>query len=282
MLANGTRWSTPSPCCSPASTSSGSSGATARSTTRSSAVTPGCCAPISSTPRPASCTLSSATDYASTNWRSPATNIAGGLLDLQASGRLAEDIDPAEVADELVDRYRSLWAELTATEVIPSGELWRMQERMRRLNDLGFDADEYELVTLGGPPSGAVPALRRRGGPPQAGVAPAHRHRGPREPGSAGCWAPSAATARGLPNRAGTRSPKQSWRIAFSPSVTSPPSTPSRRNCGGAWKTPRSSIKFSNTPGTSPRTPATTSVWSWPRRAMPTRCWRSYPTRATS
>lgn len=77
-----------------------------------------------------------------------ATNIAGGLLDLQASGRLAEDIDPAEVADELVDRYRSLWAELTATEVIPSGELWRMQERMRRLNDLGFDAEEFELVAL--------------------------------------------------------------------------------------------------------------------------------------
>jgi hypothetical protein len=42
-------------------------------------------------------------------------NIAGELLDLQAGGRLDEDIDPVAVADGIVAAYRSLWTELTAS-----------------------------------------------------------------------------------------------------------------------------------------------------------------------
>ena len=40
-------------------------------------------------------------------------NVAGGLLDLQAGGRLVGDIDPWQIAADLEARYRSLWDELT-------------------------------------------------------------------------------------------------------------------------------------------------------------------------
>jgi hypothetical protein len=72
-------------------------------------------------------------------------NLAGGLLDLQAGGRLVGDIDPWSIALDLETRYRSLWDELTAIEEFDTSELWRVQERLRRLHDLGFDVGEMEV-----------------------------------------------------------------------------------------------------------------------------------------
>jgi hypothetical protein len=72
-------------------------------------------------------------------------NVAGGLLDLQAGGRLVGDIDPWGIATELETRYRSLWDELTAIEEFDTTELWRIEERIRRLHDLGFDVGEMEV-----------------------------------------------------------------------------------------------------------------------------------------
>lgn len=72
-------------------------------------------------------------------------NVAGGLLDLEAAGPLQVPIDPAETAALLVDRCEALWAELTAVEELPSSELGRIHQRLHRLNELGFDTDEYEL-----------------------------------------------------------------------------------------------------------------------------------------
>jgi tRNA A-37 threonylcarbamoyl transferase component Bud32 len=73
--------------------------------------------------------------------------VAGELLDLQAGGFLAEDLDPVEVATSLVARYDALWGELTSEEVMqPDEQRYRIAERIRRLNDLGFDVDEVELV----------------------------------------------------------------------------------------------------------------------------------------
>jgi hypothetical protein len=73
-------------------------------------------------------------------------NVAGGLLDLQLGGRLVEDIDPWEVASNLESRYRDLWNEITAIEESDSGELWRIEQRVRRLHDLGFDVGEMEIT----------------------------------------------------------------------------------------------------------------------------------------
>lgn len=74
-------------------------------------------------------------------------NIAGELLDLQAGGRLDEDIDPVAVADGIVAAYRSLWTELTASESFPQDERWRINRRVKRLNDLGFDIEELSIKT---------------------------------------------------------------------------------------------------------------------------------------
>jgi hypothetical protein len=77
-------------------------------------------------------------------------NVGGELLDLRAGDLLAEDVDPLEVADGLVTRYRRLWDELTSEEVLkPEEQRWRIAERIRRLNDLGFDVDEVDLVDSG-------------------------------------------------------------------------------------------------------------------------------------
>ena len=75
------------------------------------------------------------------------TNVFGELLDLQAGGLLDEHLDPADTARSIEARYASLWEELTAPEQFNTGEMWRIEQRIRRLNDLGFDVDELDIVT---------------------------------------------------------------------------------------------------------------------------------------
>ncbi len=74
-------------------------------------------------------------------------NIAGELLDLQAGGRLAEEIDPVEISNGIVAQYRTLWKELTAAEEFDQSERWRINQRVERLNDLGFDIEELAIKT---------------------------------------------------------------------------------------------------------------------------------------
>src|SRR5215469_4458667 len=76
-----------------------------------------------------------------------AERICGELMDLQAGELLPEGVDPIEVSEELERRYRRLWSELTKEEILtPDDQRYRMADRLRRLNDLGFDADEVELI----------------------------------------------------------------------------------------------------------------------------------------
>jgi Domain of unknown function (DUF4032) len=73
--------------------------------------------------------------------------VAGELLDLQAGDLLPDNVDPFEIADELRNRYDSLWHELTREEILrPDEQRYRIAERLRRLNELGFEADEVELI----------------------------------------------------------------------------------------------------------------------------------------
>jgi len=74
-------------------------------------------------------------------------NIAGELMDLEAGGLLQEDRDPVAVSQRIVTRYRELWAELTSEERIETAERWRVDERIRRLNKLGFDVGELLMTT---------------------------------------------------------------------------------------------------------------------------------------
>ena len=47
----------------------------------------------------------------------------------------------------IIDRYRDLWYALTETERFETGDRWRVEERIRRLNELGFDIDELAMST---------------------------------------------------------------------------------------------------------------------------------------
>jgi hypothetical protein len=75
------------------------------------------------------------------------TNIAGELMDLQAGELLDESLDPVETSQAFIDRYRSLWAELTAPESFEPGDRWRVDARIRRLNELGFEVGELNIAT---------------------------------------------------------------------------------------------------------------------------------------
>jgi hypothetical protein len=75
------------------------------------------------------------------------TNIFGELLDLQAGALLDAQVDAHRVVDLVRERYVALWSELTGTEVFTADEMWRLERRVERLNDLGFDVDELDIVT---------------------------------------------------------------------------------------------------------------------------------------
>ena len=74
------------------------------------------------------------------------TNVIGELMDLQA-GDLLEAADPIEVGDTVATRYAALWNALTEREVFRAGERYRVDARIRRLNELGFDVAELEVLT---------------------------------------------------------------------------------------------------------------------------------------
>jgi Domain of unknown function (DUF4032)/Lipopolysaccharide kinase (Kdo/WaaP) family len=86
--------------------------------------------------------------------------VSGELLDLQAGGLLSADVDPIEIADELRRRYESLWHELNREEILrPQDQRHQIAGRLHRLNELGFDADEVELIPT---PEGNKLRLRTR------------------------------------------------------------------------------------------------------------------------
>jgi hypothetical protein len=73
-------------------------------------------------------------------------NVAGELLDLaaEAGGDLI-GVDPFQTATELYAGYESLWHELTREEIFRPDESYKIEERLGRLNELGFDVEEIEL-----------------------------------------------------------------------------------------------------------------------------------------
>ena len=89
-----------------------------------------------------------------------AENISGELLDLQAGTLLPPDVDPIQTGEDLRHRYQQLWDELTREEILrPEEQRYRIAERLRRLNELGFDADEVVLTAT---PEGTRLGVRTR------------------------------------------------------------------------------------------------------------------------
>jgi hypothetical protein len=78
-------------------------------------------------------------------------NIVGELLDVDAEVGLPPDLDPDETGEAIAERYRALWEELTRVEVFAADERFKVDERLHRLNELGFDVEEIQLeATEGG------------------------------------------------------------------------------------------------------------------------------------
>jgi hypothetical protein len=76
-------------------------------------------------------------------------NIAGELMDLIASGNAAPGVDAVAVSNRIVTAYRDLWTELTGTQTINADERWKISQRVKKLNDLGFDIEELAISAAG-------------------------------------------------------------------------------------------------------------------------------------
>lgn len=74
-------------------------------------------------------------------------NVFAELLDLQASDTGPDELPAFDVVDLLRTRYDQLWQELTGESEFAAGEIWQIEQRIARLNDLGFDVDEVDIVT---------------------------------------------------------------------------------------------------------------------------------------
>ena len=87
-------------------------------------------------------------------------NVFAELLDVQeADPALAGEVDPFAVIERIRERYRSLWQELTAEEQFGTDEVWRIEKRVERLGDLGFDVEELAMDT---DPAGGTVSIRPR------------------------------------------------------------------------------------------------------------------------
>ena len=74
-------------------------------------------------------------------------NVFAELLDLQAGGSIGDQVQALEIVELIRKRYGELWSELTAEEEFDADEMWRLERRIERLNDLGFDVEEIDIVT---------------------------------------------------------------------------------------------------------------------------------------
>lgn len=75
------------------------------------------------------------------------TNATGEFMDLAAADLLHESIDPFKTGEQIRIRYERLWKSITEPLVMKSSERYKLDERMRLLNDMGFDVAEMQSTT---------------------------------------------------------------------------------------------------------------------------------------
>ena len=76
-------------------------------------------------------------------------NVSGELADVAAEMNLPRPLDAAATGEDIRRRYTRLWNEITREVLIRPEERYKIHERIRALNDLGFSVSEVELVTAG-------------------------------------------------------------------------------------------------------------------------------------
>jgi len=77
-------------------------------------------------------------------------NVTGEFMDLEAGFGLPEGLDPIDQGAGLAARYEALWTELTREEVFSAQEQYRVDSRIKRVNELGFDVEELDIETIEG------------------------------------------------------------------------------------------------------------------------------------
>lgn len=73
------------------------------------------------------------------------TNVAGGMADIAAGQGVELDDADLALGDDIIDRYEALWHELQSEVVFAPGEQYRVDEKVRRLNELGFEVADLEF-----------------------------------------------------------------------------------------------------------------------------------------
>jgi hypothetical protein len=69
----------------------------------------------------------------------------GELPDLQAGGRLTEETIAVAISNRIVAQYRTLWKELHGPEELDQSKCRLINQRVERLDDLGFDIEELAI-----------------------------------------------------------------------------------------------------------------------------------------
>ncbi len=72
-------------------------------------------------------------------------NISGELTQLQTDNILSLSYPTQETGPYILQRYRELWEEITRETIINQNDLFRVQERVRALNALGFSVRDVEI-----------------------------------------------------------------------------------------------------------------------------------------
>lgn len=72
-------------------------------------------------------------------------NITGELIDLEIDHKFIDKYNLMDIGAYIRLRYQSLWEEITREDVIKPDENYRIQERIRALNELGFSVSNVEL-----------------------------------------------------------------------------------------------------------------------------------------
>lgn len=77
-------------------------------------------------------------------------NVAGGMADIAASRDADLDHADLSLGEDIAERYRNLWEEITHDELIAADERFRIRDRIRRINELGFEVEDLHLESEDG------------------------------------------------------------------------------------------------------------------------------------
>jgi len=72
--------------------------------------------------------------------------VAGGMADIAAES--GEEIDKADLSlgEDIAERYHGLWNEVTGLELLGPDERYVIRERIERVNTLGFEVGDLDLI----------------------------------------------------------------------------------------------------------------------------------------